>query len=121
MASWCALRFGETVELRRGDIDLSLEVIRVQRAAVRTKGTYSVTTPKSDAETRDVDIPPHIIPPIDDHLAKHVGTARNSLLFPTRRGSTCNPPRCTAIGIERVGWRVEMTCGGRTYGIRRWC
>ena len=23
LASWCALRFGETVELRRGDIDLS--------------------------------------------------------------------------------------------------
>jgi hypothetical protein len=34
LASWCALRFGETVELRRGDIDLSGEVIRVRRAAV---------------------------------------------------------------------------------------
>ena len=38
LASWCALRFGETVELRRGDIDLGDEVIRVRRAAVRTKG-----------------------------------------------------------------------------------
>ena len=37
LASWCALRFGETVELRRGDIDLSDEVIRIRRAAVRTK------------------------------------------------------------------------------------
>ena len=41
LASWCALRFGETVELRRGDIDLSSEVIRVRRAAVRTKGAYT--------------------------------------------------------------------------------
>ena len=26
LASWCALRFGETIELRRGDVDLSAEV-----------------------------------------------------------------------------------------------
>ena len=39
LASWCALRFGETVELRRGDIDLSAEVIRIRRAAVRVGGT----------------------------------------------------------------------------------
>lgn len=37
LASWCALRFGETVERRRGDIDLSDEVIRIRRAAVRVK------------------------------------------------------------------------------------
>ncbi|EUA09271.1 phage integrase family protein [Mycobacterium kansasii 732] len=37
LASWCALRFGEAVELRRADVDLSEEVIRVRRAAVRTK------------------------------------------------------------------------------------
>ena len=37
LASWCALRFGEIVELRRGDIDLSDEVIRIRRAAVRRR------------------------------------------------------------------------------------
>ena len=65
LASWCALRFGETVELRRGDIDLSAEVIRIRRAAVRTKGAYSITTPEVDAGVRDVAIPPHIIPLIE--------------------------------------------------------
>jgi integrase len=83
LASWCALRFGETIELQRGDIDLSEEVIRVRRAAVRTTGgIYEITTPKSDAGMRDVAIPPHIIPLIEDHLSKHVGQARKSLLFP---------------------------------------
>jgi integrase len=81
LASWCALRFGETVELRRGDIDLSAEVIRVRRAAVRTKGAFSITTPKSDAGVRDVAIPPHIIPSIEVHLAKYVGGKRDSLVF----------------------------------------
>jgi integrase len=33
LASWCALRFGELVELRRGDIDVGDEVIRIRRAA----------------------------------------------------------------------------------------
>ena len=73
LASWCALRFGETVELRRGDIDLSDEVIRVRRAAVRTRRHLSRSPhPKSDAGIRDVDIPPHIIPLIEAHLAKYV-------------------------------------------------
>jgi integrase len=91
LASWCALRFGETVELRRGDIDLSDEVIRIRRAAVRTKGAYAVTTPKSDAGLRDVAIPPHIIPQIENHLANYVATKRDSLVFPNESGGHIQP------------------------------
>jgi integrase len=82
LASWCALRFGETVELRRKDIDLSGEVIRIRRAAVRVGGSFEVGDPKTQSSIRDVDIPPHLIPVIEDHLAKHVGRSRDSLLFP---------------------------------------
>lgn len=92
LASWCALRFGETIELQRGDIDLSTEVIRVRRAAVRTKhGGFQVTTPKSDAGVRDVAIPPHLIPAIEAHLSKYVGSKRDSLLFPNDRGGHLQP------------------------------
>jgi integrase len=91
LASWCALRFGEAVELRRGDIDLSQEVIRIRRAAVRTKGAYTITTPKSDAGLRDVAIPPHIIPHIEQHLSKHVGKGRDSLIFPADNGGHLQP------------------------------
>jgi integrase len=91
LASWCALRFGEAVELRRGDVDLSQEVIRIRRAAVRTKGKYAITTPKSDAGLRDVDIPPHIIPAIEAHLAKHVGKGRDALIFPADNGGHLQP------------------------------
>ncbi len=91
-ASWCAMRFGETVELRREDIDLGDEVIRIRRAAVRTQGgTFAITTPKSDAGIRDVAIPPHIIPQIEDHLAKYVGVKRNSLVFPNDSGEHLQP------------------------------
>ena len=91
LASWCALRFGEIVELRRGDIDLGDEVVRIRRAAVRTKTAYAITTPKSDAGARDVEIPPHIIPAIEDHLAKHVGMGRDSLIFPAEGGGHLQP------------------------------
>jgi integrase len=91
LASWCALRFGEIVELRRGDIDLGAEVIRIRRAAVRTKGTYQITRPKSDAGVRDVAIPPHIIPTIEQHFASHVGKHRDALIFPADGGEHLQP------------------------------
>ncbi|GAB7070374.1 site-specific integrase [Mycolicibacterium hodleri] len=91
LASWCALRFGETVELRRGDVDLSAEVIRIRRAATRTKEGYAITTPKSDAGIRDVDIPPHVIPLIETHLGKFVDPARDALLFPADHGGHLQP------------------------------
>jgi len=84
------------VELRRGDVDLGAEVIRVRRAAVRVKQdiadeqspryAYQVGTPKSDASIRDVTIPPHLVPVIEEHLTKHVGAARDALLFPAVGG-----------------------------------
>jgi integrase len=91
LASWCALRFGETIELRRSDIDLSNETIRIRRAAVRINGTFEIGTPKSEASIRDVAIPPHLIPIIEDHLAKYVGTKRDSLLFPNDSGEHLQP------------------------------
>lgn len=101
LASWCALRFGETIELRRGDIDLAGEVIRIRRAAVRVKQDgdsetdskyrFEVGDPKSQASIRDVAIPPHLIPVIEDHLAKHVGAKLDSLLFPADNGGHLQP------------------------------
>ena len=91
LASWCALRFGELTELRRGDIDLSGEVIRVQRAVVRAGGEFTVTTPKSEAGQRDVAIPPHLLPTIEKHLANHVEAPRDSLLFPAVQGEHLAP------------------------------
>jgi integrase len=95
LASWCAVRFGELAELRRMDLDLSDEVIRVRRAVVRVKRddgiAFVVTTPKSDAGVRDVAIPPHLLPTLEDHLAKHVGNERDSLLFPAKHGQHLAP------------------------------
>lgn len=91
LATWCAMRFGELVELQRRDIDLGEGVIRIRRAAVRVEKRWEVGDPKSDAGKRDVAIPPHIIPAVKDHLSKHVGRQRDALLFPARNGGHLQP------------------------------
>jgi integrase len=98
LASWCALRFGELTELRRHDIEfdpatdeLRGGVIRIRRAVVRVGGEFVVGDPKSDAGTRDVAIPPHLVPVIEAHLDDHVGRDRNALLFPAQHGGHLAP------------------------------
>jgi len=104
LAAWCALRFGELTELRRGDIVIGQDepdepggepqrwgVIRVERAVVRTEAGFMVTTPKSDAGIRDVAIPPHLLPVVEDHLERFVGPEKTALLFPAAHGGHLAP------------------------------
>ncbi len=106
LASWCALRFGELCELRRKDIELTTHtehdqdgnevivrggVVRVERAVVRAGEGFEVTSPKSDAGTRDVAIPPHLVPVIEAHLHTHVGAKADALLFPAKHGGHLAP------------------------------
>ena len=82
LAAWCGLRFGEITELRRKDVDTTHGVVKVRRAVVRVEGEFVVGTPKSDAGTRDVTIPPHLLPIVKAHLASNITGGRDGLLFP---------------------------------------
>ena len=91
-ASWCALRFGELVELRRRDIDVRKGVIKIRRGAVRAGGKVIVGTPKSEAGARDVAIPPHLLPMVREHLSKNITDGRDGLLFPAADGHSTLAP-----------------------------
>lgn len=82
LAAWCAMRFGELAELRRGDIDLRTNRVKIRRGVVRVDGEFIIGPPKSDAGVRDVAIPPHLVPLVKDHLSKHTAPGRDALLFP---------------------------------------
>ena len=82
LAAWCAMRFGELAELRRGDIDLRTSRVKIRRGVVRVDGKFIVGPPKSDAGSRDVAIPPHLVPLVKDHLKKFTAPGRDALLFP---------------------------------------
>ncbi|MBB2772337.1 UNVERIFIED_ORG: integrase [Mycolicibacterium obuense] len=108
MAAWLAMRYGELTELRRKDVDLNDEVVRVRRAVVRAGDDFRVTTPKSDAGVRDISIPPHLLPAIEDHLRKHVPSGRESLLFP----SVSDPSRHLApSALYRMFYRAREAAG----------
>jgi integrase len=99
LASWAALRFGELTELRRKDIIIveaddpedTYGIVRVERAVVRVDEGFLPTTPKSDAGRRDVEIPPHLLPAIKDHLARFVEPDNEALLFPAAHGGHLAP------------------------------
>jgi integrase len=91
LASWCALRFGELTELRRRDIDLEDAVVRVRRGVVRTKAGFAVTSPNSEAGSRDVHVPPHLVPALREHLVEHTEPGPEGLLFAAKGGGHLAP------------------------------
>jgi integrase len=91
LAAWCALRFGEVAELRRGDIDLKNGVVRITRAVQWVDGTKIVAAPKADS-VRVVAFPPHLGEAIKEHLKTHAQWGSDGLLFPTTHGEQYRSP-----------------------------
>ncbi len=112
LAAWCAMRFGELAELRRKDIDLKTGRVKIRRAVVRVDGVAVVGDPKSDAGTRDVAIPPHLLPLVKAHLTKHTEPDKDALMFPAASGGHMAPstlykvyyPARRAAGREDLRW-----------------
>ncbi|MCV7358173.1 tyrosine-type recombinase/integrase [Mycolicibacterium fluoranthenivorans] len=126
LATWCAMRDGELIELRRSDINIFDRVergedgsetkvregvIHIRRGATRVKGGWEIGPPKSEAGIRDVTIPPHVLPAIEAHLAsEYVGAAKDSLLFPPQRGETDvdgNPVRLQPSTLYRHYYKAR--------------
>lgn len=108
LAAWCGLRFGEITELRRKDIDLTNGVVKIRRAVVRVEGEFIVGTPKSDAGTRDVNIPPHLFPAVKTHLASNITGGRDGLLFPAAGDPAQHLAPAT---LYRVFYKARETAG----------
>lgn len=84
LAAWCALRFGELTELRRGDVDTKEGVLRISRAVVCVDGKFIVKSPKTKAGVRKVAIPSALMPMVREHLLKHTAPGADGLLFPSK-------------------------------------
>jgi len=108
LAAWCALRFGELTELRRKDIDLDAGMIHVRRGVTRVDGEFIVGTPKSDAGTRNVAIPPHLIPVLREHMGKSIAGGRDGLLFPAAGDTSHHLAPAT---LYRVFYRAREAAG----------
>jgi integrase len=118
LAAWCALRFGELTELRRSDIDVKNAVVRVRRGVVRGDDGRVVKDPKSEAGKRPVNIPPHLMPAVKDHLAGHVAASRDALVFPAASSAHMAPSALYSVyhpAREAAGRPISdsMTSGNR--------
>lgn len=97
LAAWCGLRFGELAELRRADVDLGARAVRVRRGVIRTDTGRLVKDPKSEAGKRDVSIPPHLVPLVNEHLLEHTPRDPGALLFPSASGGHLAPSSLYAM------------------------
>ena len=114
-AAWCAMRFGELAELRRGDLDLRHNRILIRRGVVRVRGEMIVGPPKTDAGIRDVAIPPHLIPAVEHHLAStsdRTSTHSCSRRRPTQRHM--HRRRCTRSTTRRARRPAARISAGTT-------
>lgn len=109
LCAWCALRIGEVLELRRRDLDLTRGVVSVTRAVSWVRGQPVVGTPKSAAGTRQVSVPPHIVPALQHHLDAHVRSGADALLFPSMR----DPLRHLQPTVLHQSWRKARSAAGR--------
>jgi integrase len=83
MDTWCGLRLGELIELRRKDVDCEALVLHVTRAATRLGGGAVIGLRKSEAGVRSVHVPPHLRPVLLAHLREHGPPGSQALLFPS--------------------------------------
>ncbi|MGL5406324.1 MAG: tyrosine-type recombinase/integrase [Propionibacteriaceae bacterium] len=121
LMAFCALRFGEVTELRRKDVDLKNGRLKIRRGVVLVNGERIVGTPKSKAGSRDVSIPPHLLPQLAEHIEKNCTPGPNSLLFESSTGthlsqSTVNgkPARTRLIHGRSVNESASGFCKART-------
>jgi integrase len=88
LGAWCSLRFGELAALTRHQINPIQGVIDVQETLTETAdGQHRLGPPKTKAGRRTVTIPPHIVPEVEAHLAKYVGSGPDALVFPATGGN----------------------------------
>ena len=87
LATFCGLRFGELLALRRDRIDMLHRRISVVDQVVElTDGSRSIGPPKTEASRRVVAIPPNIVPEVQHHLDTWVEPYGESLVFTAPEG-----------------------------------
>jgi integrase len=84
LSCFCALRYGEVAEIRKKDIDIKNKILNIERAVTFIKGKAKVDIPKTEKSIRVINIPPHIIPNIKEHLIKQGIKEKDDLLFASK-------------------------------------
>jgi integrase len=107
LAAWCGLRRGEVLGLHREDIDLDAGTVTVRRNRIELleNPTRFDGKPKSDAGRRSINVPPHVLPILAQHIDEWAGPQRVFV------GRTGQPMRGDAVrqAFARARRKTDMT------------
>jgi len=113
LAGFAGLRTGETLGLRRCDVDLLHGEVHVERQAQEIAGSGRVVlAPKSEAGRRVVALPTIVVTALEHHLATYADTGPDGPLFTGPEGGSLR--RAT---FSRV-WRAAVAATGTPMGLR---
>jgi integrase len=99
LATWCQLRRGELLGLRRRDVDTLHENLTIEGSRTFTrKGRSVVKGSKSAAGRRTLAIPPNVLVPIQDHLERLTSPSPDAFVFTGKTGVLRTAASCTRLG-----------------------
>ena len=87
LATFCGLRLGELLALRRDRFDLDWRQVTVVEQVVElADGIRLIGPPKTEASRRVVAIPPHLVEEVESHLDNWVDVGEEALIFTATDG-----------------------------------
>jgi integrase len=108
LATWCQLRRGELLGLRRRDIDLLHGTLSVTVTRTKTMaGDMIEKAPKTDAGARKVAIPQNVVMVLEAHLRGFVGADPDAWVVVGQRGGPLLPQ------VLASSWRKAREKVGR--------
>jgi integrase len=111
-AALTSLRWGESIALRRRDLDLDDGLAFVYRSLIEYQGKLEVARPKNDS-VRTVTLPSVLVVELREHLRLRVASDLDALLFTGERGATPRRGNWRA----NVGWRQAVEAAGLPVGF----
>lgn len=112
LAGFGGLRTGESLGMRRVDVDPLHATVRVVEQAQEVIGRGRVTLePKSDAGKRTVSLPGPVAVALDEHLAAYTGPAPTDPVFTCPTGT---PLRRATLSTH---WRAAVAATGAPAGL----
>jgi integrase len=108
LATWCQLRRGEILGLRRKDVDPLHSMIHIEQSRTTSRNGTSITkSPKSRAGRRSLAVSTPVMEAIVEHLESFVYSDPDSLLFCSPNG----PP--LSVGVLQRAWTMARLTVGR--------
>ncbi len=107
LATWCQLRRGEILGLRRCDVDIPKGQLRIEQSRTFLRDGSSLTKePKTRAGRRVIAVPHSMIEELADHLERFVGPEADDLIVTTDKGDPAS-----AVVLQRSWTKARRAVG----------